>query len=74
MGLLGKRGDIFQEVHSFYLINENLKYLKTKKVYKQKDSVVTKDLNLRILTRNLVTFKRWGIRIKNGAFTEKSDF
>ena len=32
----------------------------TKKVYKQKRfSVVTKNLNCEILTKNLVTFKRW---------------
>ena len=32
----------------------------TKKVYKQKCfSVVTKNLNCEILTKNLVTFKRW---------------
>ena len=32
----------------------------TKKVYKQKCfSVITKNLNWEILTKNLVTFKRW---------------
>ena len=32
----------------------------TKKVYKQKCfSVVTKNLNCEILTKNLVSFKRW---------------
>ena len=32
----------------------------TKKVYKKKDlCVVTKNLNWKILTKNLVTFKRW---------------
>ena len=40
----------------------------TKKVYKQKCfSVVTKNLNYEILTKNLVTFKRWiGLRKKRG--------
>ena len=42
-------------------------------------SVITKDLNWKILTKNLVTFKRWG-GVKDekfqyyGSFTEKSDF
>ena len=32
----------------------------TKKVYEQKHvSVITKNLNWEILTKNLVTFKRW---------------
>ena len=36
----------------------------TKKVYKQKCfSIITKNLNLEILTKNFVTFKRWdGVR------------
>ena len=39
---------------------KNLKYLMTKKVYEQKHvSVITKNLNCEILTKNLVTFKRW---------------
>ena len=39
----------------------------TKKVYKQKYfSLTTKSLNWEILTKNLVTFKRWdGVRMKN---------
>ena len=37
-----------------------MKYLTTKIVYKQKCfSVLTKNLNWIILTKNLVTFKRW---------------
>ena len=38
----------------------------TKKVYKQKIflPILTKNLNLEILTKNLVTFKRWdGIKV-----------
>ena len=38
-----------------------MKHLMTKKVYKQKMflSLITKNLNWEILTKNLVTFKRW---------------
>ena len=40
-------------------------------------SAITKNLNWEILTKNLVTFKRWD-RVKNGLilweFTEKSNF
>ena len=64
-GVAGKKGVTFFKGRgwgcSFYKkkINENLKYLITKKVYKQKCSVITKNLNCEILTKNLVTFKRW---------------
>ena len=39
-------------------------------------SVITKNLNWEILTKNLVTFKRWdgGKNEKLWGFTEKSDF
>ena len=37
-----------------------MKYLMTKEVYKQMFfSVITKKLNWKVLTKNLVTFKRW---------------
>ena len=37
-----------------------MKYLTTKNICKQKCfSVITKNLNCGILTKNLVTFKRW---------------
>ena len=38
-----------------------MKHLMTKKVYKQKMflSLITKNLNWEILTKNLSTFKRW---------------
>ena len=41
----------------------------TKKVYKQKMlfSIITKNLNREILTKNLVTFKRWD-GVKDGNF------
>ena len=41
-------------------INKNLKYLMTKKVYKKNFffSVITKNLNWKISSKNLVTFKR----------------
>ena len=49
----------------------------TKKVYKQKCfSVTIKNLNWEILTKNVVTFKRWN-RVKDDklwGFTEKSHF
>ena len=40
-----------------------MKYLTIKKVYRQKCFVTTKNLNWEILTKNLVTFRkyRWGI-------------
>ena len=40
-------------------------------------SVITKNLNWEILTKNLVTFKRWdGVKDEKfyGGFTEKSSF
>ena len=40
-------------------------------------SVITKNLDWKILTKNLVTFKRWDRVIKNlilWRITEKSDF
>ena len=60
-GLLGKSGVTFfrglQFLHK--KINKNLKYWTTKKVYQQKCfSVITKNFNCEILTKNLVTFKR----------------
>ena len=80
-GVAGKEeGDLFQGVTVFTKkMHKNLKCLLTKKVYKQKCfSVITKNLNWEILTKNFVTFKRWlGLRIKNFSikgFTEKSDF
>ena len=44
-----------------------MKYLTTKRVYKQKCfSDTIKNLNCEILTTNLVTFKNWlGLRMKN---------
>ena len=41
----------------------------TKKFINQTFSVITMNLNLEILTKNLVTFKRW-----NGAKDEKFSF
>ena len=53
-----KRGDLFQGDCTFYI--KGLKYLMTKKNCEQKCfSVITKNLNLETLMRNLVTFKRW---------------
>ena len=49
-GLLGKRSEFFQE--------KKLRYLTTRKVFL---SVITKNLNWKILTKNLVTFKRWDV-------------
>ena len=50
----------------------------TIKVYKLKYffSLITKNLNQEVLTKNLVTFKRWdGVKDeKLWRFTEKSDF
>ena len=41
----------------------------TKKVYTQKCfPIITKNLNWEILTKNLVTFKRWG-GVKDGNFS-----
>ena len=52
----------------------------TKKVYKQKCfsgfTVTIKNLNCEILTKNLVTFKRWDL-VKYGklwGYTKKSNF
>ena len=43
---------------SFFIKNKlNLKYLTTKTVYKKKKNA--KNLHWEILTKNLVTFKRW---------------
>ena len=59
--LLDKRVvNFFRGGCNFYKkINCNLKYLTTKKVYKQKFfSVITKNLNWEILSNNLITFKR----------------
>ena len=53
-------GDFFQGGWSFYMKNKSMKYLMTKEVYKQMFfSVITKKLNWKVLTKNLVTFKRW---------------
>ena len=57
------RGDFFREDFSFYIKNklkseifDYKKGLYTKMFF----SVITKNLNWEILTKNLVTFKRWG--------------
>ena len=53
---------------SFYIKNKlKSEIFNDKKVYKQKClSVITKNLNRKILNKNLVTFKRW-----NGVENEK---
>ena len=59
-GLLGKRGWLFQVGCSFYIKNK----LKNKlKLF----SVITKNFNWEILTKNLVTFKSWD-RVKDKKF------
>ena len=68
-GLLGKRECFFQGGWSSYIKN-NLKYqiLTNKKSLETKMFlyVITKNLNWEVLTKNLVTFKRWnGMRMKN---------
>ena len=59
-GVAGKEGvTFFRGSCNVHQKNKNLKYLMTKKVYKQKYfSVITKNSNWEILPKNLVTFKR----------------
>ena len=86
-GVAGKEGVTFfrgrkglQFSHKHKLKSE---IFDDKKVYKQKMfiSVITKNLNWEILTKNLVKFKRWdGVKDKkwktliSWGFTEKSSF
>ena len=64
-------GDFFQGGCSFYKKSKlKSKIFNGKKVYKQKMffSVLPTNLNWEILTKNLVTFKRWdgiNVRMKN---------
>ena len=76
----GKEGMTFFRGGGMQLLQkkkESLKYLTTKKVYKQKCvSVTIKNLDCEILTKNLVTFKRWD-EVKDEklwGFTKKSLF
>ena len=66
LGLMG--GGWLRESCSFYIKNKlKSAIFNDKKVYKQKClSVITKNLNRKILNKNLVTFKRW-----NGVENEK---
>ena len=55
-----RKDDLFQGGgYCLHKIKSNLKYLMTKKAYKKMFlSVITKNLNCKILTKNLVIFKR----------------
>ena len=62
MGCLERIGDLFQGGCSFYIKNNvNFEIFNEKNVCEQKMifSVITKNLNWEILTKNLVAFKRW---------------
>ena len=60
-GVAGKVGvDFFRGVAVFTLNKLKSEIFNDRKVYEQKRfSVITKNLNREILTKNLVTFKRW---------------
>ena len=51
-------GELFLGSRSFYIKKLNPEIFNEKKFYKQKH-FITKNLNWEILTKNLVTFKRW---------------
>ena len=55
-----QRGDLLQGVAAFTWLKLKSEIFNGKKVYNQNAfSVITKNLNCEILTKNLVTFNRW---------------
>ena len=55
-----QRGDLLQGVAAFTWLRLKSEIFNGKKVYNQNAfSVITKNLNCEILTKNLVTFNRW---------------